>query len=173
MFVSLERDLMPYVMSVARSLSLILLSAVVQAASTPSASPAAAKPPLSWASVAIHVSDPNGDGNNYSRELPDGINERGMGLREIISEGYNFSVMPLREEEITGLPDWAKAERYDIAARVDPDDVEAFKKLSNLSMQETIAAFRARQPTGEMLMMQSLLQERFALRVHWDLKERN
>ncbi len=96
-----------------------------------------------------------------------------MSLTDIISEGYNFSVMPFRADEISGLPDWAKTARYDISARVDPDDVPEFKKLSNLSMQDTIAAFTARQPTGEMLMMQTLLRDRFALRVHWESKQRS
>ncbi|HEY4359083.1 MAG TPA: TIGR03435 family protein [Acidobacteriaceae bacterium] len=156
-----------------RNLCWIALATLFQASSGLPASTPSAKPPLSWASVSIHVSDPNGDGNNYSREQPDGMTERGMSLREIISEGYNFSVMPFREDEISGLPDWAKTERYDILARVDPDDVEAFKKLSGISMQETIAAFTARQPTGQMLMMQALLQDRFGLRVHWESKERS
>ncbi len=144
-----------------------------QASSAPAATTASAKPPLSWASVAIHPSDPNRPApDSYSRDQPDGITERGMSLSDIISQGYNFSIMPFREDEISGLPDWAKSARYDITARVDPDDVPAFKKLSNLSMQDTIAAFTARQPTGEMLTMQSLLRDRFALRVHWESKQR-
>ena len=137
------------------------------------ASPASTKPPISWASVAIHPSNPDRQGNDYSHDQPDGITERGSSLSDIISEGYNFSVMPFREDEISGLPPWARTARYDILARVDPDDVAEFKKLSNLSMQDTIAAFTARQPTGEMLMMQSLLRDRFALRVHWESKERS
>ena len=156
-----------------RSLFSIGLSLLLQVSSSLPSSPAPGKPPLSWASVAIHVSDPNANGQNYSHDQPDGITERGRSLSEIISEGYNFSVMPFREDEISGLPDWAKTARYDILARVDPDDVPVFKKLSNLSMQETIAAFTARQPTGEMLMMQSLLRDRFGLRVHWESKERS
>ncbi len=151
----------------------LALSFPPQVSSAPAASSASAKPPLAWASVAIHPSDPERQGDNYSHDQPDGITERGMSLSDIISEGYNFSVMPFREDEISGLPDWAKTARYDILARVDPDDVPAFKKLSKLSMQDTIAAFTARQPTGEMLMMQSLLRDRFALRVHWESKQRS
>src|SRR5947209_12886374 len=147
-----------------RSLSSIISLCFLQASLGVPAAPASGKAPLSWASVAIHVSDPNREGGSYNHEEANGITERGMSLREIISEGYNFSVMPFREDEIAGLPEWAQSARYDLRARVDFEDVEAFKKLSNLSMQETIAAFTARQPTGEMLMMQSLLQDRFYLR---------
>jgi uncharacterized protein (TIGR03435 family) len=149
------------------------LSLLLQVSSGLPTSTTSGKPPLSWASVAIHANDPNKVEENYSHDQPNGITERGRSLSEIISEGYNFSVMPFRENEISGLPDWAKTARYDILARVDGDDAEAFKKLSNLSMQETIAAFTARQPTGEMLMMQSLLRDRFRLRVHWEAKERS
>lgn len=153
--------------------SSVVLMALLQASPGVPASQTAAPPPLPWASVSIHESDPARDGGNYSNEQPNGVNLHGMSLREIISDGYNFSVMPLREEEITGLPDWARTTRYDILARVDADDVEAFKKLSNLSMEETVAAFTTRQATGEMLMVQSLLADRFHLRVHWDSKERS
>ena len=81
--------------------------------------------------------------------------------------------MPAKDDEMTGLPDWARNARYDIIARVDPDDVEAFKKLSNLSMQETIAALTAQQATGEMLMVQQLLADRFQLRLHRESRERS
>mgnify|MGYP001546277327 CR=1 FL=1 len=51
--------------------------------------------------------------------------------------------------------------------------MKAFKKFSDLSMEDTIAAFTARKPTGEMLMIQALLADRFGLRVHWEPKERS
>jgi uncharacterized protein (TIGR03435 family) len=149
------------------------LSLLLQVSSGLPTSTTSGKPPLSWASVAIHATNPDREGEDFNHEDADGITDRGMSLREIISEGYNFSVMPFREDEISGLPDWAKTARYDILARVDGDDVEAFKKLSHLSMQETITTFTARQPTGQMLMMQSLLRDRFGLRIHWESKERS
>ena len=129
-------------------------------------------PPVPWATVAIHPSDPNSPGNYFNNDQPNGINERGAPLINIISEGYNMSVMPLRPENVLGLPDWARSARYDIQARVDPDDIAAFKKLSNLSMADTITAFSTHHPTGEMLMMQNLLTDRFHLRVHWETRDR-
>src|SRR5215469_7838931 len=109
-----------------RGVSSIALSLLLQVSTGPSASPQAEKPPLSWASVAIHVSNPDEARENYSRDQPDGITARGMSLRDIISEGYNFSVMQFREDEVIGLPGWAQTTRYDILARVDAEDVEAF-----------------------------------------------
>jgi uncharacterized protein (TIGR03435 family) len=154
-----------------RRLPLTILLALLPAPAQGQATPAT--PPIAWASVAIHVSEPAHENDDTSGDQPNGINERGRNLREIISEAYNFSVMPFREDEISGLPDWARSTRYDIVARVDPEDVAAFKKFKDLSMNDTIAAFAARQPTGEMLMMQSLLADRFHLRVHWEQKERS
>ena len=149
----------------------LVLIALLQAASASPAPQVPEKAPLAWASVSIHESNPNKQ-DNFSNDQANGINEQGMSLREIISQGYNFSVMPFREEEIAGLPEWAKSARYDIQARVDPDDVATFKKLSDMPMQELVADFAARKPTGEMLMVQALLDERFHLRVHWEWKDR-
>jgi len=159
--------------SLSRGLPSIVLPMLLQLSSGLPALSTSERPPLSWASVAIHLNDPEKEGGDYAHEEQNGITERGRSLSDIISEGYNFSVMPFREDEISGLPDWAKQSRYDILARVDADDVEAFNKLSHISTEEMIAAFTARQPTGEMLMMQSLLRDRFGLRVHWESKQRN
>ncbi len=150
--------------------SAILLATAQAPSTTPQTPP---KPPLSWASVAIHVTDPSKAADGYSHDQPNGISEHAVSLKDFISEGYNMSVMPLRDDEILGLPDWAKSTRYDILARVDPDDIEAFKKLSNLSMKDTIDAFTARQPTGEMLMIQTILADRFGLRAHWETRDRS
>ena len=154
-----------------RSLSLALLVSFAQSPATATSTPPGG-PPLPWAAISIHVSSPETTGWNGG-DQPDGVTERGVDLRGLISSAYNFGVMPLRADELSGLPDWARTTRYDVIARVDPDDVPAFKKLSNLSMQETITAFANRQTTGEMLMMQKLLADRFNLQVHWESKERS
>jgi uncharacterized protein (TIGR03435 family) len=130
------------------------------------------KPPMQWATVAIHPTDPNRT-DYFEHDVADGIVEQGMVLKDIISQGYNFSVMPFRDDEISGLPDWSKDARFDILAKVDPDDVETYKKIANPTMQEVIAKFAVRQSTDQMLMMQSLMRERFKLHVHWEPKERN
>ncbi|MEG9431089.1 TIGR03435 family protein [Terriglobus sp. ADX1] len=127
--------------------------------------------PVAWAAVSIHPTDPTSTKNSWG-DQPNGISDHGIGLQGLISQAYNFSVMPFRDDEIEGLPAWAKSTRYDVIARVDPDDQEAFRKLSSLSMQETVAAFAARQSTGEMLMEQALLADRFHLKAHWEPRER-
>jgi len=60
-----------------------------------------------------------------------------------------------------------------VQARVAPEDVAAYKKLTGLSIPDTAKAFAAKQYTGEMLMDQALLEERFHLKAHTELRERN
>ena len=167
-------------MSFSRALCSIALSAFIRTVSAQPASEVPAKPPLAWASIAVHVSNPNArspdsddDPGGDSNDRANGTSEHNMSLREIISEGYNFSIFPFRAEEISGLPGWARTQRYDIEARVEDADVDAFKKLSKLSIHDMLAAFAARKPTGEMLMMQALLSDRFNLKVHWAMKQRS
>ncbi|SEB76320.1 TIGR03435 family protein [Terriglobus roseus] len=145
--------------------------AIAQARSAGVAPLTSGKSPLAWASVAIHESDPTKDATSWNSQA-NGVDIRGLGLKQLISQGYDFSVTPFRDDEISGLPNWARSTRYDIVARVDTEDIPAFKKITDLSMQDTIAAFSARQATGQMLMMQSLLTDRFHLKVHWEQKER-
>lgn len=127
--------------------------------------------PVPWAAVSIHPTDP-ADTNSRWGDQSNGITDRGIGLQGLISQAYNFSVMPFRDDEIEGLPAWAKSTRYDVVARVDSDDQAAFRKLSSLSIEEAVAAFAARQNTGEMLMEQALLADRFHLKAHWEQRER-
>lgn len=128
--------------------------------------------PLPWSAVSIHLTDP--DNKNWrTSDQANGITDHGMSVQGLISQAYNFNVTSFRDDEIEGLPAWAKTVQYDVVARVDPDDSEAFHKLSNISMEEAIAAFAARQSTGEMLMEQALLADRFHLKAHWEQRERN
>jgi uncharacterized protein (TIGR03435 family) len=129
--------------------------------------------PLEWMAVSIHQMDPAHENNASANDQPNGISERGAPLASLISQAYNFGIMPMRDDEIMGLPGWAKSARYDVDARVAPEDVPAFKKLSGLSTADTIAAFTSRTYTGEMLMQQALLTERFHLKMHWEKGERN
>ena len=130
-------------------------------------------PPLQWMAVSIHQMDPAHENNASSNDQPNGISQKGTPLSALISQAYNFGIMPMRDDEIEGLPGWAKSARYDVEARVAPEDVAAYKKLEGLSTADTIAAFKNRTYTGEMLMEQQLLVDRFHLKVHWTKGERN
>lgn len=61
-----------------------------------------------------------------------------------------------RQDLVSGLPEWTKSERYDIVAKVAPEDVETYHALP---LQERQAMF------------QEVLSERFRLRFHLEPKE--
>lgn len=128
--------------------------------------------PLPWSAVSIRPADPSNT-NWRTSDQKNGITDRGINLQGLISQAYNFNVTTFRDDEVEGVPAWGKSIQYDVVARVDPDDAEAFQKLSSLSMEQAIAAFAARTYTGEMLMEQALLADRFHLKAHWEQRERN
>ena len=128
---------------------------------------------MAWAAVSIHPSDPARDkANDTWGDQPNGITGQGMDLRTLLSAAYHFGFLPFRDEEVEGLPGWAKDAHYDVRARVDADDVESFRKLSSMTMAETVAAFSARHYTGEMLMQQAMLADRFHLKAHYEMRPR-
>lgn len=133
----------------------------------PSAAPA--KPPIEWDAISIHQHDPNDTNMNWGFS-PDGVNGRGVTLRSLISQAYNFSILDLRDDELIGLPAWAKNASYDFTAKVSPEDVPAWDKMENLSMEDSIQHMLNHQATDEMLMMRSLLLDRFGLKVHYETR---
>jgi uncharacterized protein (TIGR03435 family) len=136
-------------------------------AAVPSAAPA--KPPMEWDAISIHKHDPN-DSNMRWGSTPDGIGGEGVTLRTLISQAYAFEVQDLREDELVGLPGWAKDARYDIKAKVVPEDVPAWKTIDDMSMEETIRHMLSHEPTADMLMIRNLLEERFGLKVHYETR---
>ncbi len=129
--------------------------------------------PVPWAAVSIHPSDAARDRTNDGwAGQPNGFTAQGASLLKLLSRGYNFGFLPFRTAEVDGLPAWAQETRYDVRARVDADDVESFRKLSGMKAADTLAAFAARQYTGQMLMVQAMLAERFHLKAHYELRPR-
>jgi uncharacterized protein (TIGR03435 family) len=82
------------------------------------------------------------------RPSPNGLNAVNMPFKALVSWAYN-----VRNDLMTG-PDWINAERYDISARA-PDDAPIDPKR--------IDALRS--------MLQKLLEERFRLMVHREMKD--
>jgi uncharacterized protein (TIGR03435 family) len=134
-------------------------------ASVPSAVPV--KPPIEWDTISIHSHDPDDTSMRWGSS-PDGIGGNGMTLRSLISQAYGFAETELRDDELVGLPGWAKDARYDIKAKVSPEDAPAWKKIDDMSMEETIQHMTGHEVTPEMLMMRSLLEQRFGLKVHYE-----
>lgn len=128
--------------------------------------------PVPWDTISIHVTDPAHADNGYEHNEANGLTQHAMTMDFFIAGAYTFTIFPSKDL-IEGLPDWVHDTKYDVEARVAPEDVAAYKKLTGLSIPDTAKAFAAQQYTGEMLMDQALLTERFHLKAHIELRERN
>lgn len=128
--------------------------------------------PVPWDTIAIHVTDPAHADNGYEHNEANGLTQHAMTMDFFIAGAYTFTIFPSKDL-IEGLPDWVHDTKYDVEARVAPEDVAAYKKLTGLSIPDTAKAFATQQYTGEMLMDQALLTERFHLKAHLELRERN
>ena len=87
-----------------------------------------------------------------SPENGDGITIENLSLEWIIDNAYNYE----RPELVSGLPDWAKTDKYDVAAKVGEADVDAFRKLTQEQRRT---------------MLQAVLAEAFKLKVHFEPRE--
>ncbi len=77
----------------------------------------------------------------------DGFLARGVTLRELVQEAAAM----YEPERVSGCPKWCDRDRFDITAKIDTDDLPAFRQLS-------LAQRRG--------MLQALLAERFGLQTH-------
>ncbi|MGO8735278.1 MAG: TIGR03435 family protein [Terriglobia bacterium] len=84
-----------------------------------------------------------------------------MSARGMIMVGYSPNMRGLSPDQLSGGPDWIKSELYDIDAKVDDSLVEGeWKRLSFDQRWNQV-----------MLMLQTLLADRFKLRVRHETKE--
>jgi len=81
----------------------------------------------------------------------DGYTVTNASLKMLLTDAYGLKTDNL----ISGLPGWADSARFDIKAKMDEDTVIALKKLPMEAAWEQ-----------HKLMMQSLLEDRFQLKVH-------
>lgn len=79
-----------------------------------------------------------------------------VNVRGLIMSAYNLIML----DQISGLPDWAETESFDIEGKLDADTAEAFSKLSP-----------AVQNKQRQRMMESLLADRFKLKVRVEMKD--
>ena len=82
----------------------------------------------------------------------EGYSAMGVTVRKFIQEAYGI----FEEDRISGVPNWADTQKYDIQARVDDTDLVTLHKL-NLDQRR--------------LMLQALLADRSKLRVHREDKD--
>ena len=89
-----------------------------------------------------------------SRSTPDGISVENASLLMLIRQAY--AMMNSLDDKFLQVPDWARTDRYDIQAKVDPTDIAELPKLDR---------------TQRGLMLQALLADRFKLVAHREVKE--
>jgi uncharacterized protein (TIGR03435 family) len=116
-------------------------------------SPAAAPLAFEVASVKLNTSGKRGMG---SRILPGGrYIADSVPIYWLISEAYRF---PVQSSRLSGVPDWIRSDRYDIEAKADKTAIAA---------TSTASAREAKM----MAMLQTLLADRFQLKIHRETKE--
>jgi uncharacterized protein (TIGR03435 family) len=95
-----------------------------------------------------------------AQELPDGINGEIVTVAMLVQGAYSTAVNLTLDDAVAGLPDWAKADYFSVQAKMNPDQVAAFPKLS-----------KTEQRACRQAMMQALLGDRFKLQVHRETRQ--
>jgi bla regulator protein blaR1 len=80
--------------------------------------------------------------------------------RNLIEQAYNIPWTPGLNQRVVGGPGWIDNDRYDVEARIDESLVATLGKMSKEQQKEQAS-----------LMMQSLLADRFKLKVHFESRE--
>ena len=135
-----------------RTSNLLQLTCLLAWALIAPAQPAAKLPVFDV--VSIHPSKAATNGFRV-RFLPDGtVSVVNAPLLAVIRQA--FSLFNSNDDQISGLPSWAKSDRFDIQAKVAEADVPAMKTLL---------------PEQRALMLQALLADRFALVAHKETRQ--
>jgi uncharacterized protein (TIGR03435 family) len=135
-------------------LGLVMMGFVIAPqAGAQSAQPAlAAMPSFEVASIKLNRS---GDGRMMFQNTPGRFVVNNANTKFLIEFAYN-----IKDFQLSGGPSWISTDRYDIDAKMEDSAVEAMQKLPPDKRQEQIR-----------LMIQSLLADRFQLRVERGTKE--
>jgi len=107
-------------------------------------------------SVKPHKSDSASGTVSYWRSAKDGFTATGETVEELMMNAFDLT-MP---DQISGLPGWADSEQFDVQTKMDDDTVAAMQKLPPKE--------RGHQQD---LMLQSMLADRFGLKVHHETRE--
>jgi uncharacterized protein (TIGR03435 family) len=90
---------------------------------------------------------------------PAEVNISNVTVRNLIEQAYGIPWTLAENERVLGGPAWLDTNRYDIVARIPSDLAEAQQRLSRDQQKQQIS-----------LMLQSLLVERFHLKVHFETR---
>lgn len=105
--------------------------------------------------VSIKPANPDEHSSGW-KDLPDGLDFTNGSLVWLIYDAYGIS----SDDQISGLPEWVKTDRYNVSARVDEHTVEAWKKLSEQDRHKQ-----------QQLMLQAVFADRCRLKLRREIKE--
>jgi uncharacterized protein (TIGR03435 family) len=129
--------------------------AATASASAPQATPAAPGKDASAALPAFEVVSikPNKSGSMMMRIMatPDGTSISGLTVHMMLREAFGIS-----DDQLQGEPGWLDSDRFDIEAKVAPDDVPKYEALK---------------PNQRWAMLLSVFEDRFALKFHHETKD--
>ena len=126
---------------------------------------------VSCAAQIIHASDPlpsfevatikpASPQPHLSSVSPGEVTISNVTVRNLIEQAYGIPWTAAENERVLGGPAWLDSNRYDIVARIPSDLAEAQQKLSRDQQKRQVS-----------LMLQSLLVERFQLKVHFESRD--
>ncbi len=131
------------------ALTLLLALLLIPSALAQNA-PDATNPPLAFDAVSIREAQPDPGVVSTWNATSDSFRAT-ITVESFVQSAYEFVL----EDQILGLPGWAKSERFLIAAKMDPETYAAFNKLPGPE--------QARQWQR---MLQNILTTRFRMRAH-------
>jgi uncharacterized protein (TIGR03435 family) len=91
--------------------------------------------------------------NILSPPNDDGMRIVNMPLEAIIGWAYGITI----RTQVSGMPEWAKTERFDIEGKVAEEDLAAFRKVSDPIMRAP--------------MLQKVLADRFKMKSHFETRD--
>ncbi len=138
--------------------AVIAAVAVTAVGQSQNASPAPSQqnaPAATYSFDAVTIK-PDNTGRGHLRLTPDSFSMGGMPAWILVRTAYGV----LLENQVEGLPGWAKSENIAVEAKIDPETTAALNKLP--------AAERWKQMQ---LMLQAMLADRFALKAHRESRD--
>lgn len=133
------------------AISLPIGFGVVHGQAAQTADAAIALPAFDVVSIKTHKDEGAGMMRMGISATPDGVQANGVPLQMLVRQAFGVS-----DDRILNEPDWVKSARFDLEAKVTPEDAPALKALS---MQERFAMFLP------------VLEDRFGLKFHHEKKD--
>ena len=130
--------------------SLAVTAALAQPPAPAATSTAAAKP-LTFDVISIKPNKTGDPGASMGMNA-DGFTARNVDLHNLLLQAFRLQ----EDDELIGEPKWASADRWDIDARVPPEEIDF---LAKMNYQQRMGMF------------QEILAQRFALKVHHETRE--